>query len=580
MADFTTTCPSDEPLDPAKRVNYELGMVLGADDFRAEQYYLRSRDHRGIRALHGYGTIAGLAVVVNGDDEIEVAPGLAVDPVGRFICVPRAQCADLNGWISEHTDEILGASVPPALPGPVDIYVELCYRECLTDEVPVPSEDCRPADDARAASRILDSFELRFSVEPTEEVGEVAGTALEASIGRLLLAASSVPADPSADLQPLHDELVSWVTGDRPELTEAPCLDTDRCCVQLVRITVPVDQGPSGLVPTGPPQIDGSERSVLLSTRYLQEWLLAIAAGAGGPGGPPAFPFLDELQDVASAGATDGQVIALDNTGIWVPTDLPDLTGVIRVGDPAGGGLTGTYPNPGVDFSGAVMDGDPAGGGLTGTYPNPGVDLSGAVMDGDAAGGDLAGTYPDPQVDGLRGRPIAPAAPTDGDVLVFSAGAWRPQPESAGGGPQLERLLPFATIVPVPDDAAGSNQFLIWFHLDAAPNQIEIVDPRLERNNHLVVTRETNAGPQFLTSVPFQAASQVRRNVYGVTLAQRSPLLRFTFRLAAIQVQVGVGGAPQQLSDIVQSQNLVFVGQDGSGTVTVFEPNPRAGLIG
>lgn len=90
---------------------------------------------------------------------------------------------------------------------------------------------------------------------------------------------------------------------------------------------------------------------------------------------------------------------------------------------PAGGVLSGTYPDPdfAVDMAtqaelnaaiaSAVNDGDAAGGVLSGTYPNPGfaVDmatqaeldaaLANAVENGDAAGGDLSGTYPNPVVE-------------------------------------------------------------------------------------------------------------------------------------------------------------------------------------
>jgi len=83
---------------------------------------------------------------------------------------------------------------------------------------------------------------------------------------------------------------------------------------------------------------------------------------------------------------TDTTLFKVWTGSTWITTLIPLA---------AGGGLTGTYPNPTV----ASISGLTAGGGLTGTYPNPTV----ASISGLTAGGGLTGTYPNPTVASISG---------------------------------------------------------------------------------------------------------------------------------------------------------------------------------
>ena len=88
--------------DPTKHVNYNLGMVLGVDDFTQEFTYLSGRDQWIVRDLIGYGTVTGLKVSSEVDvkgPRVVVSPGVAVSPCGQMVRTPIAQCAYLNDWL-------------------------------------------------------------------------------------------------------------------------------------------------------------------------------------------------------------------------------------------------------------------------------------------------------------------------------------------------------------------------------------------------------------------------------------------------------------------------------------------------
>ena len=96
FSSHTNSMTVAEP-NPAKHVNFNVGMVLGVDDFTQEFAYLSGRDQWLARDLIGYGTVRGLNVRMEVDaikgPRVVVEPGVAVNPRGQLICVPAAQCA-------------------------------------------------------------------------------------------------------------------------------------------------------------------------------------------------------------------------------------------------------------------------------------------------------------------------------------------------------------------------------------------------------------------------------------------------------------------------------------------------------
>ena len=548
MGGFTPTGYSSAVLDPRKRVNYQLGLVLGEDEFRQDQFHHRERDHHATRALHGYGTVCGLAVSYDeGEGRLHVHPGLAVDPAGRLICVPVEYCASLPGWLREHaeSDEVSGG-----LPADLTVHLVLCWTECASDDVPVPADSCLSAEDSRAPSRLNDSFELRLVTEPPPLVGEVApGTldGLEVLVAELhgLLDVSGG----SPDAADVHALLRAWAVDRRPEVgSGTPCLPApDETCVLLAHIHLTVDDGPSGPA-VGTVTVDDADRPILVSTRLLQEAMFAVGLDQVVPDHVHSLGDLDDV-DLSAGPATD-DVLTFDGTS-WVPgppsqVDHGALSGLGDDDHPQYLLADGTRPLAG-DLSAA-------GNRLTDLPPSNAANQP--IVEDQPAGGDLTQRYPNPALAAIQGTPVDAPAPTERDVLIIRGGTWR------AGRPWL---LPLATIQRTGRLPDGRPTYAVWFNLDADRNRVAVTG--LDQNN-LVVHRETEAAPDdFLRVVgPAGQVNQLLRNMFEVAVSEEDTPLRFTFTLS--QLALVDGGTVQEWAD---RNGIWFLGQSGDGTtVTSF----------
>lgn len=319
---MTVFAPSHEltELDPTKRVRYSLGMIVGDDELRQDQRYLMARDERHQRALHGWGVASGLELVLEDEGHLEVHPGAAIDGTGRWICIDVTQCADLLPWLTAHVDEL------PARPATVPVWVTLCYDECAADPIPVPSGPCRSLESSVQPSRVKDAFRLELSLEEPSVRGDL-DEFPETTVMATLL-------DEDSELDDKRAALSDFVTsrGDPGGFADR-CLDPiDPGCVPLGRIDVPLVDVDGALALESDSDQDWvtfDDRPLVLSTQFLQEWLLRVEGGGSVvvPVEPtPPFP-LDELTDVHAPSARAGNVIvgtvADADVGTGVSTDAP-----------------------------------------------------------------------------------------------------------------------------------------------------------------------------------------------------------------------------------------------------------------
>ncbi len=469
MSEFTGNCNDPITLDPYMRVCYSRGLVLGVDEFVQEELYFLEQSRWHHRGLHGYGTVCGLNVAVRdtaAGPEVIVGGGMAVDPQGRRIRVPEAQCALLNDWLARHADSIPPVSGSPPLQ---TLYLVLCYEECNTRRVPIPSGPCRSAEETSAPSRVADYFRLSFRTEPPNQVeadivrafGDllrrleisdqpgpvlsreqledmVRELGLEGSPGGVTPPLAGSPPEPVWRIRPqeaeeyLRGAFRVWVTEVRPHLLPGGrnCASgpPQEGCVLLARLEFPAEeiQGVPRVAGTAADvAVDQEGRPYLLHTQLLQEWLLGRTAA-------PSTPGVTVHADLDGLTADDHpQYLLVNDATRALIQDLD--AGAHRV----------------VNLS-------------------PGVNPGDAMPVAQAAGGDLADAYPNPRVVRLQGREVADLAPANHSVLTWMAGQnrWEPRPVPAPPAPEnLEGKL--VRIVALSWRHGGATR--LSFFLDGEP---------------------------------------------------------------------------------------------------------------
>jgi hypothetical protein len=230
--------PIRDPLEEsltAERVNYETGVMLNADDFRAEQSYHRARLARALSCALGMGTLAGLRVKigkgVDGAWEVIVEPGVAIDRRGRMIEVGREQCIRIDRWLQgESPAKLHQAFNADGTTIIADIF--LSAHVCGRAKTPAFAAGPFDALDAVVPARLEDGFSLT-PVLRLEDTSNVDGV----DVPRPPLPKNFWPSDAAARLDAV---LGSW-----PERAEAKAAlqehidGLDNAAIFLARIEIP-----------------------------------------------------------------------------------------------------------------------------------------------------------------------------------------------------------------------------------------------------------------------------------------------------------------------------------------------------
>jgi hypothetical protein len=266
-----------------ERVNYAAGVLLDDEDFNAEQRYLRGRYARALAAVHGFGTLAGLGVacanVDNPDREVTVAPGLALDRLGRLIEVRREQCLRLVQWFSyeatlpaERRAQLLAARVAdPVVAGAQRLFLDISLRFAICPHGKTPAFAAGPfnATDYVVSSRLADAFEMTIELAPLAPPAVPGGTptpfepqsALPALDERLAEIAA-LPAGERAAARrrwAVDVALNAWPASDPADPSRLPKLREQRLAsdwlkVLLARLSVPLEQDSTN----APPRVDAA----------------------------------------------------------------------------------------------------------------------------------------------------------------------------------------------------------------------------------------------------------------------------------------------------------------------------------
>jgi len=178
--------------------------------------------------------------------------------------------------------------------------------------------------------------------------------------------------------------------------------------------------------------VDGAVTSAKLAAGVIPTSLPPTGTAGGDLGGSYPNPSVNKILGVTvtTTGAANGQVLKFNGTS-WVPGTDNTGSGGSPTG-PAGGDLTGSYPNPTIN-TGVITTTKIADGSVTSAKLAPGVIPTSLPPNG-TAGGDLNGTYPNPTLNKIQGINVTATGASTGQVLKFDGTSWVPGTDNTGSG--------------------------------------------------------------------------------------------------------------------------------------------------
>lgn len=282
MAKVEDTLPLQEYPD---RVNYVTGVLLGAEDFQAEQEYHRGRLARALAYAMGHGTLAGLEVshhpaqAADADhparlEGLVVTPGLAIDRLGRLVEVPRSRCLKLADWYAAQSPQLLRQAwhaadslfAGSASGVAADLFIR--FVVCEQGKTPAFAGSAFTSFDSVTAARLRDGFEIELVLRtegspalPQPQWPDFGGES--ANLRDAIFAAwrEGTAASSGQGLDPLPEH----VSGQ------------DTNALFLARLLLPADQGPIDQRPIrrlGEPVVVRNDwRPFVVTANALVRWL-------------------------------------------------------------------------------------------------------------------------------------------------------------------------------------------------------------------------------------------------------------------------------------------------------------------
>lgn len=275
MSDVEIVDPlNDRPAEGPDRLNYAQGLLLDDRDFRDEQTYHRGRLARALKYLFGPGTVAGLRVdrrpATGATEEVVVRPGLAIDPLGRLIELPRSACARIDTWWNAQAPGVLSGGFHASPPAPftgltgviVDVFVR--FRACGRGKTPAFASGPFDATDALVSARLRDGYDLDLVVRR-----EATPPAPPNTLALAAARDADLTAFRAAVLEGWHEDEADWRDGMPAPLPEH-ATGQDTRSLLLARLLVPASAGsPPTRLASEPVRIDNDLRRFVYATGVL-----------------------------------------------------------------------------------------------------------------------------------------------------------------------------------------------------------------------------------------------------------------------------------------------------------------------